>query len=68
MKKCSFCAQEIPSDAVLRMFCNHAQPAPRVGTQPPVGRPGEPRAIFVLAAFAAVAAMSLGYQVATVDF
>ena len=27
MKKCSFCAQEIQSDANVCMFCNRAQPA-----------------------------------------
>ena len=59
MKKCSFCAQEIPSNAVLCMFCNHAQPAPRLGqTRRSVG-PKNLGRLFVLAAFAGVAAMSL---------
>ena len=58
MKKCSFCAQEIPSDAVLCLFCNHAQPAPRMGHSRRSVGPANLGRLVVLAAFAAVAAVS----------
>jgi hypothetical protein len=58
VKKCSFCAQEIPLDAVACMFCNRAQPAPGVGRAPRSIGPISPGRLFVLAAFAAVAVMS----------
>ena len=58
MKKCSFCAQEIPSDAVACRYCNRAQPAPRMGNGRRSVSPMGMGRLAVLAAFAAVAVTS----------